>query len=94
LDIADKFVFNSFSFTLTSQDSSSSCSDKTKSTAEKPSWVDNELYYSEEACQNFNQEELEAQEAGKITLKTKNLITELPLAISTNLTLFLQWFVG
>ena len=56
---------------LTFPDSSSSCSDKTISEKEKPSWVDNELYYSEEACQNYNQDAFEIQESGAISLEHK-----------------------
>jgi hypothetical protein len=58
-------------FFSSSQDSSSSCSDKSKSGVEKPRWVDNELYYSEEACQNFNKEAFDKQEACEIILKHK-----------------------
>ena len=51
---------------LNFQESLSNCSDKTKSNVEKPSWVDNELYYSEEACQNFDKAAFELQEEGKV----------------------------
>ena len=55
------------------QDSSSECSDKRKSQLEKPSWVDNDLYYSYQACKNFNEFEIEAKEAGYYNL---NLISD------------------